>query len=115
MRLWPGVWKPSLQLRAQKADDVVGRNHAHQFALIVNYGEAEQVVLIEEFSHLVFFGIGMAGNQRFLYKRQQRFLALRQHQPGQGYRAYQDSFAVDQEQRTYGFDPAFMVSQSVDG
>ena len=35
------------KLGAQHIDDVVGRDHAHQMILPVDYGQSEQVVFVE--------------------------------------------------------------------
>jgi hypothetical protein len=42
---------PSLELRSQHVDYVIGSNHAHQLILLIDDRKHEQIVLIEQFGN----------------------------------------------------------------
>ena len=41
----------SLEVRPQHVDYVIGGNHAHQLVLLIDDGEHQQIVLVEQFCH----------------------------------------------------------------
>lgn len=55
---------PSLELRSQHVDYVIGRNHAHQLILLIDDREHEQIVLVEQFGNCVVAHILVYPHQR---------------------------------------------------
>src|SRR5258708_29112034 len=45
--------RPSLELRSQHVDYVIGGNYAHQLFLLIDDREHEQIVLVEQFGNCV--------------------------------------------------------------
>jgi hypothetical protein len=48
-----GILTPSLELRPQHVDYIIGGNYAHQLILLIDDREHEQIVLIEQFGNFV--------------------------------------------------------------
>ena len=48
-----GRLTPSLELRSQHVDYVIGGNYAHQLILLIDDREHEQIVLVEQFCNCV--------------------------------------------------------------
>jgi hypothetical protein len=55
-----------LQLGAKHGDYVVGGYYAYKFAVLVDYGEGDQVVFVEEFGDFVVASFFVGEDQRFL-------------------------------------------------
>jgi hypothetical protein len=55
---------PSLELRSQRVDYIIGGNYAHQLILLIDDREHEQIVLVEQFCNGVIVHILVDPHQR---------------------------------------------------
>jgi hypothetical protein len=62
----PPALTPTLKLRSQHVDYVIGGNYAHQLILLIDDREHEQIVLIEQFGNCVVAHILKYPHKRYL-------------------------------------------------
>ena len=105
----------SLQFGAEHGDDVVGRNHANEFVVFVDYGKSDEIVFVEKFGDFIVVGAFRDGEEWLLRKRKKRSAGLGDDELHEGNGAGESAMRINEVDSADRLDAAFEPAHHPNG